>query len=180
MSIAKQLALIALGYAVATAGGFAAVAANELMMPADIAQGSSGMVAFGDMVLFVLVTGFLCLAPTWFLLRLLATKWPRALRGVLIAVAVMGPLSWLTMVDMAGASMAGATAARPHYPEWFGLWIAFAAIPRIVAGPVLVMGEGVALLVSRSRPTRSLLGAAIMMDLVPIGLFARHMLSASA
>jgi hypothetical protein len=39
MSTAKRLALIAVGYAVAVAGGFAAVAVNELFMPADIAQG---------------------------------------------------------------------------------------------------------------------------------------------
>jgi hypothetical protein len=39
-------------------------------MPADLALTSPGMVAFGDMVLFVLVTGFFSLASTWFLLKL--------------------------------------------------------------------------------------------------------------
>jgi len=51
-------------------GGFVAVAANEAFMPASIAQTSGGMVAFGDMILFVLVAGFFSLAPTWFLLKL--------------------------------------------------------------------------------------------------------------
>ena len=63
MSVAKKLALIAAGYALSVAGGVAAVAINELRMPADIAQTSPGMVAFGDMILFVLVAGFLSLAP---------------------------------------------------------------------------------------------------------------------
>jgi hypothetical protein len=57
MSTAKKLALIAAGYALCIVAGFAAVTVNELRMPADVAQGSPGMVAFGDMILFVLVTG---------------------------------------------------------------------------------------------------------------------------
>jgi len=36
------------------------------------------MVAFGDMILFLFVAGFLSLAPTWFLLNLLVEKAPRA------------------------------------------------------------------------------------------------------
>jgi len=173
MSVAKKLVLIALGYAVAIAGGFAAVAVNEFLMPADTAQGSPGMVAFGDMILFVLATCFLALVPTWFLLRLAMKKWPRVLLAILLLVAVMGPLSWITMVDMARPAK-----ADPYGPGWLGLWIAFAAIPRIVAGPVLVVGEGAALLVSRNRSTRFLLAAAMMMDVVPLGMFARHLMSA--
>jgi len=48
MSATKRLALIAIGYAFCVAGGLAADAVNELLMPADIAQTSPGMVAFGD------------------------------------------------------------------------------------------------------------------------------------
>jgi hypothetical protein len=58
LSTAKKLALIGMGYALSAGGGLAAVAVNELLMPADIAQASRGMVAFGDMILFVLVAGF--------------------------------------------------------------------------------------------------------------------------
>jgi hypothetical protein len=81
MSTAKRLALIAAGYALCVVAGLAAVAVNELRMPADVAQGSPGMVAFGDMILFVLVAGFFGLAPTWFLLKLFIAKararsWP--------------------------------------------------------------------------------------------------------
>jgi hypothetical protein len=75
MSTTKALALIAVGYTLAIVGGVAAVALSELFMSEDAApQGSDGMVAFGDVVLFILATGFLSLAPTWFLLRLGVAK----------------------------------------------------------------------------------------------------------
>ena len=70
MSTVKRLGLIAAGYALSIIAGLAAVALNELLMPADAAQ-SSGMAAFGDIILFVLVVGFFSLVPTWFLLKLL-------------------------------------------------------------------------------------------------------------
>ena len=61
--------MIAAGYALSIAGGLAAVAVNELRIPDEIKETSGGMVAFGDMVLFVLAAGFLSLVPTWFLLK---------------------------------------------------------------------------------------------------------------
>ena len=121
MSTAKRLALIAAGYALCVVAGFAAVTVNELRMPADVAQGSPGMVAFGDMILFVLVTGFVGLVPTWFLLRLFIAKAPRALLAIVLLVAVMGPVSWLTVRHMAGGlnppnvpEAVGATARPVH------------------------------------------------------------------
>jgi hypothetical protein len=62
----------------AVGGAIAAVAVNELFIPFDTKQSSGGMVAFGDMILFVLVTGFLSL-PTWFLLKLCIKKAARTL-----------------------------------------------------------------------------------------------------
>jgi hypothetical protein len=67
MKVTKKLALIAAGYGLSLGGGIAAVAVHELFIPDD---SSGGMVAFGDMILFVLVAGFLSLPPTWFLLKL--------------------------------------------------------------------------------------------------------------
>jgi hypothetical protein len=81
MSAVKRLALIATGYALAVASGLAAVALNELLMPADSAQ-SSGMAAFGDVILFVMVAGVLSLAPTWFLLKLLMSAGQHLLRRI--------------------------------------------------------------------------------------------------
>jgi hypothetical protein len=175
MSAAKKLALIALGYALAVAGGIAAVAINELLMPADIAENSGGMVAFGDMILFVLATGFFSLAPTWFLLKLSVEKAPRALLAALLLIAVMGPLSWLSVLNLASGG-------PPDLPQvgnqLLGMFIALVAMPRIVAGPVLLVVEGLAFLLVRARVTRILLAPAMLMDLVPLSMFALHMVRA--
>jgi hypothetical protein len=53
------------------------------------------MVVFGDMILFVLVAGFLSLAPTWFLLKLSVEKAPRTLLATELLIAAMGLVSWL-------------------------------------------------------------------------------------
>jgi hypothetical protein len=177
MSTAKRLAWIAAGYALCVVAGCAAVTVNELRMPADVAQGSPGMVAFGDVILFVLVTGFFGLVPTWFLLKLLIEKAPRALLAIVLLVAAMGPASWLAVRHMAGGSV------PPNLPEpvsqLLGLFVAFVAIPRMVFGPVLLVIEGVAFLLVRGRVTRALLVAAMLMDLIPLGMFALHMLRAT-
>ena len=177
MSTAKRLALIAVGYALSVVAGFAAVTVNELRMPADVAQGSPGMVAFGDMILFVLVTGFVGVVPTWFLLRLLIAKAPRALLAIVFLVAALGPMSWLAVRNMA------AGLNPPNAPEavgaLLGLFIAFVAIPRMVLGPVVVVIEAATLFLVRGRVTRALLAVAMLMDLVPLGMFALHMLRAT-
>src|SRR6195256_1985155 len=135
MSTPKSLALIAAGYALSVGGGLAAVAVNELFMPVDVAQTSPGMVAFGDMILFVLVVGFFSLAPTWFLLKLLLEKAPRALLAAELLIAAMGPVSWLAVTIMAVTTPAGGP-SLPNSPqatrEMLGLLIAFGAIPRMV------------------------------------------------
>jgi hypothetical protein len=178
----KRLALIAAGYALSVVVGFAAVAVNELFMPAEIAQTSPGMVAFGDMILFVLVTGFFSLAPTWLLLRLLVETAPRTLLAILLLIAATGPVSWLAMTVMVATTPGG----RPGFQilpqvaqQLFGLLIAFGAIPRMVLGPVLVVIEGVTLLLLRGRVARSLLAAAMLMDVVPLGIFAVHLARAA-
>ena len=177
MSAAKKLALIAAGYALCVIGGLAAVTVNELFMPADVAQGSPGMVAFGGMILFMLVAGFLGLVPTWFLLKLLVEKAPRALLTTELLVAAMGPVSWLAMLAMAVTTPAGGpsfTNLPQAGRELFGLFIAFGAIPRIVVGPVLVVIEGMTFFLVRKRVVRALLGAAMLMDIIPLGTYALH------
>jgi hypothetical protein len=177
MSTAKRLALIAAGYALCVVAGFAAVAVNELRMPVDVAQGSPGMVAFGDMILFVLVAGFFGLAPTWFLLKLFIEKAPRALLAIVLLVAALGPASWLAVMHMA----AGLSPPNPPVAvsQLLGLFIAFVGIPRMVFGPVLLVIEAITFLLIRERVTRALLVVAMLMDLVPLGMFALHMLRAT-
>lgn len=177
MSTTKKLGLIAAGYVLSFVGGLAAVAVNEALMPADIAQTSGGMVAFGNMILFVLVAGFLGLAPTWFVLKLSIEKAPRALLAVELTIAAIGPVSWLAMLYLAS------DASPTNLPEaargLLGLLIAFVAIPRIVFGPVLLVIEGVTFLLARGRVTRALLAAAMVMDIVPLSLFALHLVRAT-
>ena len=79
MRVANKLVLIVAGYGLAVGGGIAAVAVNERLIPEDVQQSSGGMVAFGDMIVFVLASGFLSVAPTWLLLKLCVEKIPRAL-----------------------------------------------------------------------------------------------------
>ena len=176
MSVPKKLALIALGYVLSLVAGCGAVTVNELLMPSDISQGSPGMVAFGDMILFVLVTGFVGLLPTLFLLRLAIDKAPRASLIALVALALAGPLSWLMMRYLASAGPAGLPSGA--FTQLLGPLIAFVAIPRIVAGPVVVVAEGLAMLLVRQRNMRIVLAVAILMDLVPIGIYASRMASA--
>ena len=177
MSNSKKLALIAIGYAISVLIGFAAIAVNEALMPDDVAQGSPGMVAFGDMILFVLGTGFFSLAPTWFLLKLLVAKAPRTLLTAELLAAAMGPVSWLAMTIMAATTPAGGPSLQ-NLPqaavELLGLFLAFVAIPRMVLGPVLVVIEGLTFLLVRGGVARALLAAAALMDVVPLSLYALH------
>ena len=178
MSAAKKLALIAAGYAFSVAGGVAAVVVNELRMPADIAQSSPGMVAFGDMILFVLVAGFFSLAPTWFLLKLSIEKAPRALLITELLIAAMGPVSWLAMTALAVTTPPGGPSllnSPQAVRELLGLLIAFGAIPRMVFGPVLLVIEGLTFLLVRESIARALLAAAMLMDLVPLSMYALHL-----
>jgi hypothetical protein len=177
MRVAKKPAFIAAGYALSVAGGIAAVAVNELFMPNDIKQSSGGMVAFGDMIVFVMVAGFLSLAPTWFLLKLCLEKVPRTLLAAELLIAAIGPASWLAVTRMA----AGPDPQRlPRaVGEVLGLLIAFVAIPRMVFGPVLLLIEGATFFIARERFTRTLLAAAMLLDLIPLSMFALHMAAAT-
>jgi hypothetical protein len=177
MKVAKKLALIAAGYGLSVGGGIAAVAINHLLIPDEIKQSSGGMVAFGDMILFVLSAGILSLAPTWFVLKLCLEKAPRALLAAELLFAAIGPASWLMVTWMA------ARASAHSLPQAFSgvpvLLIAFGAIPRMVFGPVLVIIEGATFLLVRERLTRTLLATAMLMDIIPLSIFAMHLAAAT-
>ena len=172
MSAAKMLVLIAMGYVLALVGGAAVVAVYEQFIPAEVLETSGGMVAFGDMILFVLFAGFFSLAPTWFLLKLSIEVAPRTLLAAVLLIAALGPASWLAVASLA-------TAVPPNLPHatsvLFGLLIAFCAIPRIVAGPVVLVVEGAAFFLIRQRAAHALLAAAMLMDVVPLSMYALHL-----
>ena len=180
MGAAKKLALIGAGYALSVGGGLAAVALNELRIAVEDAQASSGMVAFGDMILFLLVAGFLGLAPTWFLLKLSVEKAPRLLLATEFLIAATGPVSWLAVTGLAGSPGGPGLPNLPQaVSQLLALFIAFGAIPRMVFGPVLLVIEGATFLLARGRVARALLAAAMLMDIIPLSMFALHMARAT-
>jgi hypothetical protein len=176
MRIANKLALIIAGYGLSVCGGFVAVAVNELLISDDIQQSSGGMVAFGDMILFVLASGILSLAPTWFLLKLCVEKVPRTLIAAVLLFAAIGPASWLAVRWM--ASDPNPQSLPQAFGGALGLLIAFGAIPRIVFGPFLLMIEAATFFLIRERLALSLLAGAMLMDLIPLSLFTLHMAAA--
>jgi hypothetical protein len=172
MSSAKKLLLIAIGYGLSLAGGVTVVVLHELLAAADVAQNSGGMAAFGDMILFVLALGFFSLVPTWFLLKLAVEKAPRALLAAQLLIAALGPLSWLAIAYPTDADV---TALPLAARELFGALVVFSAMPRIIAGPALMVVEGATFLLVEERTTRALLACAMLMDFVPLSLFALHL-----
>jgi len=56
----------------------------------------------------------------------------------------------------------------------FGLFVAFVGIPRMVFGPVLLVIEAATFFLVRARVARALLAAAMLMDLVPLSMYALH------
>ena len=74
MSGLAKAGLVIGGYVMAclVAGGAAYI--NQLLTPASVLQASGGMSAFGDMILFVGVLGFLALFPTGLAVYFLAMK----------------------------------------------------------------------------------------------------------
>jgi hypothetical protein len=172
MSAAKRLAWIAAGYAVSVGVGITAVAINELRMSEDVLQGSPGMVGFGDVVLFVFVSGFFGIVPTCFLLKLFIEKAPRTLLTIELLVAAMGPASWLAATSLVGSS---GTNLPQAIAQVLGPFIAFVAIPRMVFGPVFLVIVGLTFLLVRGRIMRALLVVAMLMDLIPLGMFALHL-----
>jgi len=127
--------------------------------------------------MFVLGTGAVSLAPTWFLLKLCVEKASRILLSAELLIAAMGPASWLAVRWMAAGP------SPQSLPEDFsvvlGLLIAFGAIPRIVLGPVMLIIEGATILLIRERLTRTLLVAAMLLDLVPLSIFALDLAAAT-
>jgi hypothetical protein len=178
MTTAKKLAMIAGGYCLAAVCGFAAVVIDDQLGPSEIRDASSGMFAFRGMVLFILVTGALSLPLTCFLLKMCAEKAPAALLAIFALIATSGPLSWLAATWAPdGSSFPGAASL---FGGALGLIIVFGAIPRMVAGPIVLMIEGATFFRARDPRARALLVVAMLMDLVPLGWFAMHMAAAIA
>jgi len=74
MSRLARFGLVIGGYAAACLVAYGAVYINDLFMDPAVLQASSGMSAFGDLILFVGVFGVLALFPTGLMLYFLVRK----------------------------------------------------------------------------------------------------------
>ncbi|HKG53172.1 MAG TPA: hypothetical protein VKB04_02850 [Anaerolineales bacterium] len=74
MSRLAKLGLVIGGYIAACLVAYGAVYINDLFMDPAVLQASSGMSAFGDLILFVGVFGVLALFPTGLMLYFLVRK----------------------------------------------------------------------------------------------------------
>ena len=74
MSRLAKLGLVLGGYVVACLAAYGAVYINDLFMDPAVLQASSGMSAFGDLILFGSVFGVLALVPTGLALYFLFRK----------------------------------------------------------------------------------------------------------
>jgi hypothetical protein len=55
------------------------------------------------------------------------------------------------------------------------LFLAFGAIPCMVLGPVVMVIEGVTFLLVRGGVARAFLAAAVLMDIIPLSLYALNL-----
>ena len=74
MSRLAKFGLVIGGYVAACLVAYGAVYINDLFMDPAVLQASSGMSAFGDLILFVGVFGILALFPTGLMLYFLVRK----------------------------------------------------------------------------------------------------------
>jgi len=74
MSWLAKLGFVIGGYVAACLVAYGAVYINDLFMDPAVLQASSGMSAFGDLILFVGVFGILALFPTGLALYFLVRK----------------------------------------------------------------------------------------------------------
>lgn len=74
MSRLAKFGLVIGGYVAACLVAYGAVYVNDLFVDPAVLQASSGMSAFGDLILFVGVFGLLVLIPTGFALYFLLRK----------------------------------------------------------------------------------------------------------
>ncbi len=97
---------------------------------------------------------------------------PRTLLAAILVIAATGPLSWLAAIDLFGGPdpSTSALAGKPV----LGPLIAFIAIPRLVFGPILIVVGGAAFFMMRGRLTRVVLAVAVVMDFIPLALYALH------
>jgi hypothetical protein len=93
--------------------------------------------------------------------------------AALFVLATTGPVSWILTLSISADPRGGGPSQDSDV--WLGLLVAFWAIPRIVLGPLIVLVETATCFLARDQSARLLLAAMILMDIIPLGLFLRHL-----
>jgi hypothetical protein len=161
--------LILGGYAVALVLAVAAVTIRVALTGGPEADASSGMHAFGDVLLFVATFGLAALVPTAAALRLLHPDrfWP-VFATVALAVGAIG-MAALVVFFM------GARRSGPGSP--LALGSAFAVLP-LLAAPLLAPAFGLAGLLAPVRAARRKLFAAATIQAAVAAAAVLHWASA--
>jgi hypothetical protein len=163
MNRSVKIGIVIAGYVLAGIAALAAVFVNSLWMQAANAQASSGMSAFGDSLLCMLVFGTLALAPT-----LLAFYFLRPYKKFWTGFAVACLVFSIT-APLVAAGNTLITTGGGHQNDDLGLMLSLAGILRAFAAPVLVAGFLVLTLLAPTGRARLLLlisaGAEILAEL---------------
>lgn len=147
-----KIGIVILGYILAFVSALAAVFLQMLFTDATQGQASSGMAAFGDAILFLLVFGTLALVPTalaFFFLRPFTTFWNWfAAACVIFSLATPAVAIANTLMNAIGG----------YGDSVFGLALSLFGILGVFAAPVFLVGFLVlALMTPTSRARGGLL-----------------------
>lgn len=157
----RKVAAVAGGYVAAVLAGLAAVAIRVASTSGSDAQASSGMYAFGDVLLFVAVFGVAALVPTAAALFFL-----RPYRRFWTALSALGLTVALTGVAAAILFAVGRHATSSPLATWAGF-----SVLRILVAPLLALVFLVCAILSPHRSPRVTLLAAAVME-VAVSLYA--------
>lgn len=154
MKRSTRVLVVLAGYLLAFLVACGVVYVRQLATSDAIAQASSGMYAFGDVILFGVVFGGLSIPPTMATLYFLRKS--RVLWISLVSIAVI----------YAVAAVAAVLAAR--FTEGAASLV---SVPILVAAPMIAVGLLACCLLAPTRPTRYTLLSAAMVDFVASAVF---------
>lgn len=159
MTPVLRLGVVAAGYVGAFLAASTAVGIRIANTSGPIAQASSGMYAFGDFYLFIVVFGFLALVPTGAALYFL-----RPYRRVWDVLAAVGLCAAISGVAAAALYAFGRSADAPSA---LAAWAAVSVL-RILVAPILAPALLVVALFAPHRAPRFALLAASAMELAVV------------
>jgi len=158
-----KIGLVVAGYAIALVIASVVVAVQAVFMSSVDRQASSGMSAFGDILLFLAVFGAAAIPATGVGLYFLRPHGPfwRAFSFIALAMAATGVAACVVIV--AGRSTGTDSALR----AWSDL-----AVIRVLAAPFLALMSGLSFFFAPNRIARVALAVAAAIEAATFGLVA--------